>query len=613
MGKEKSKIEKKVNMNSNQVFTINAKTSTLKYNSQENGGTILGNNIKYIIPIYQRPYSWNDHQIRKFISDIFTSYWGSDNIVIKEPMFIGTMQLTVANDDKQQEIIDGQQRLTTLFILLKVFKNKYTGCSDLDSISLDWLSTKVNSGKQQSYLEEVINNDLLCNEKSLNPYLINALKISEYIDEEVKDVSEDEENFEINDFIKYLISNIYFVVIETRAGLTKTLQIFNAINTTGLDLNGGDIFKIKMYEYLTTIKGKNENSFDEISMLYKKIDDYNAERNFNFTDINNILRIYQYILIARYDLPTALYSIGSDTFFERLFDTLFNTNQWDHFKNNISRVELSIEDLNRIIEVRYEWQKMQYSSVEDSCAMSFIWWSRYSKYWILNFVFLYKFRVDEDYWEKQQVFNRQLSKLYLIYSIRFLKAVNEMHTFTFTLIKTITNKSFDEVINTINNKIGKLENHKGWYDLENILNGNIAYNSKTKNLICRLSAMMEEDYKATEKDKIISIQNKLFDIPVDIEHIQSYHDKDGKLRKTIWDEWGNNINSLGNLMVLEQKINRSISNDHYHIKVKSYPTSSFNIVKNQVEKFNVWNLQSCIARKEKEVNKIINYLFEHSN
>ena len=39
-------------------------------------------------------------------------------------------------------------------------------------------------------------------------------------------------------------------------------------------------------------------------------------------------------------------------------------------------------------------------------------------------------------------------------------------------------------------------------------------------------------------------------------------------------------------MVLEQKINRLINNDPYHIKVKSYPTSSFNVVKNQVEFFN---------------------------
>jgi len=34
-------------------FSINANTCTLKYNSQNNGGTIFGHNIKYVIPIYR--------------------------------------------------------------------------------------------------------------------------------------------------------------------------------------------------------------------------------------------------------------------------------------------------------------------------------------------------------------------------------------------------------------------------------------------------------------------------------------------------------------------------------------------------------------------------------
>jgi deoxycytidine triphosphate deaminase len=50
------------------------------------------------------------------------------------------------------------------------------------------------------------------------------------------------------------------------ARVSKTLQI--VINTTGLDLNGGDIFKITKCTNTTTVKGKNEkNSFDEISIL----------------------------------------------------------------------------------------------------------------------------------------------------------------------------------------------------------------------------------------------------------------------------------------------------------------------------------------------------------
>lgn len=593
-----------------QNFTINANTSTLKYNSQDNGATILKNNIKYVIPIYQRPYSWTDTQIKKFLSDIFISYWGNDGSeILKEPLFIGTMQLTVVNETNTQEIIDGQQRLTTFLILLKVLKNNYKNCIELNDLSLDWLSTKVSSGKQQSYLEEVINNNLLNDENLLNPYLNNALLIKEFIESKVIPNDDDLLKFEIDDFVKYLLSEVYFVVIETRAGITKTLQIFNAINTTGLDLNGGDIFKIKMYEYLTSKKGKDENIFDEISTLYKKIDDYNAERKTHFVDINNVLRIYQYILIARHNLPNVLYSIGADTFFERLFDTMFNTNQWEHFKNNVSRVELSIEDLDKIIEVKYEWQKTDYASVEDACAMHFIWWSRYSRYWILNFIFLYKFNNEENYWEKLLIFNRQLSKLYFIYSVRFLKAVNAMHTFTYLLIKTINDNSFEDVINLIDEKIGTLESHKGWYDLEHTLNGAITYSSKTKNLICRLSAMLDEDFKAIEKENVDSIQHKLFNLPVDIEHIQSYRDKDGNIRDSIWKEWNDNINSLGNLIVLEQKINRSIGNNSYAIKIKSYTKSDFNIVKNQVGNYTDWNLQNCLHRKEKEVKKIVDYLF----
>lgn len=590
----------------NQLFTISAKTSTLKYNSQENGSSILKKGIKYRIPIYQRPYSWTDDQIRKFISDIFSSYWDTDSVIIDEPMFIGTMQLTVLNNKNEHQVIDGQQRLTTFLLLLKVLKQDYPDCKELQDITLDWLYTEVNSGRQQEYLDEMLSENQINNQNILNPYLTNAFKIKEYITEEI---TEDNIVFNIDSFAEYLLSNIYFVVIETRAGLTKTLQIFNSINTTGLDLNGGDIFKIKLYEYLTTIKGKDESAFEEISALYKKIDDNKSEIKENYTDINDILRIYQYILIARHNLPTALYSIGANTFFERLFDTIFNTNQWEYFRNNISKIELSIEDLDRIIEVRHEWQKSDYSSVEDACAMYFIWWSRYSRYWILNFVFLYKFKDEEGYWNKLQTFNRQLSKLYFIYSVRFLKAINEMHTFTYSLVKTITDKTFDEVMILINNKIGSLETHKGGYDLEYILNGNIAYNSKIKNLICRLSAMLDEEHSATEKEKVNAIKGKLFDIPVDIEHIQAYHDYNGKLRTQIWEEWGNDINSLGNLMVLESRINRSISNNPYETKIKSYQGSTFNVVKNQAANYEEWTLEKCRIRREKEVKKIIDYLF----
>jgi hypothetical protein len=410
-------------------------------------------------------------------------------------------------------------------------------------------------------------------------------------------------------FIKHLLSNVYFVVIETRAGLSKTLQIFNAINTTGLDLNGGDIFKIRMYEYLRDKKGKDETAFDEISRLYHTIDEYNSKLKYNATDIRGILGIYQNILIAKYNLPVTLYSYGTDTFFERLFDTIFKINQWEHFKNNIKNIDLSIEDIEKIIEVRYEWENNGYKTCEDACAMNFIWWSRYSRYWTLIFLFLYKFKDEEDYWNKMLLFTKQLSKLYIIYSIRFLKAINEVHTFTYSLIKKIIDGSFEDVMLTLNNKIGKLENHKGWGDFENALTGDITYNAKIKNIICRLSAMLEEDYKTCNEAQIEIISNALFESAIDIEHIQSYHDSSGDKREDIWNEWQENINSIGNLMILEQEINRSIRNNPYDLKICRYPESVFSIVKNQCIQYLNWDLEKCLLRKQKETQKILDYIF----
>jgi hypothetical protein len=61
----------------------------------------------------------------------------------------------------------------------------------------------------------------------------------------------------------------------------------------------------------------------------------------------------------------------------------------------------------------------------------------------------------------------------------------------------------------LNNKIGKLENHKGWGDFEHALKGDITYNAKIKNIICRLSAMLEEDYKTSDESQIEKIRKSL--------------------------------------------------------------------------------------------------------
>ena len=413
---------------------------------------------------------------------------------------------------------------------------------------------------------------------------------------------------------------IYFVVIETHASLSKTLQIFNAINTTGLDLNGGDIFKLRMYEYLCDHnKEVNEETkikfFEQISGLYEKIDTKNKEFGW-VTDIFGILEMYKYILVAKYDLPKTLYFYETNRFFEELFDTISNTNRWENFKSIKEKgLTLSLNELEQIVESRFQWHLI-YKNVptaEDACSWHFIWWSRYSRYHILAYLFTFKFNSEEDFTSKLFLFNKQLSKLFIIYSIRFQKLKSEIfYTFMHEVLDALINKSSTELIQLINSRIGKVEDHKdynGWHDIEIILNRDITYNAKLKNIICRLSAMLAEDRKTTDESQIEKIRKSIFETAIDIEHIQSYHDSNGDKREDIWNEWGDDINSIGNLMILEQDKNRSISNNPYDVKTKVYPTSIYGIVKNQATNYSDWSIDKCRERKIIEVNKILNYLF----
>ena len=588
-----------------QLFQINARTSTLKFNDQDGKSTIL-NGDKYVVPIYQRPYSWTDEQIKKLCIDIFKGYI-SDGIVHREPMFIGTMQLSAKNHDGKYEVIDGQQRLTTFLLMLKAIEKKYCNCPAMEGVSFDWLRTEVNNGLQQTYLTEALEGS----NNGENPYVTNLTFINLQI-AKLEDFQSENEPFDANDFITYLLSKVYFVVIETRADLTKTLQIFNAINTTGLDLAGGDIFKIKMYEYLTK-KGENKDVFERISNLYHKLDTEKV------ADINSILSIYQYIIISRHNLTRTLLYLNVNTFFERLFDVMFDINHWDGF-NNVKNVVLSLDEIEGLIDIRHSWEKNWRSgenfSAEDACTLRLIWWSRYGRYWNLIFVFLDRYKNDENCWDNMLYFTRQLNKLFTIYSVRYQKIKNDIYYgFMQSVIDAIVNKPFVDVMSLINNKIGKEEDQSpGQYDLNWLLSEELTENAKRKNIVCRLSAMLDEDYTTTNPIEVKMMRHQLFDVSIDIEHIESYNHKDEAQRKAIQQLWGANLNSLGNLMILEYDINRSISNHNYPVKTSSertvsYHASKFKTVKNQLATYSEWDLDKCKGRKVTETRKILDYLF----
>lgn len=71
----------------------------------------------YVIPVYQRNYAWEEDEITALIKDVYDSFRKDGNA----PYYIGTL-VTYKRGENEYEVIDGQQRLTTIYIILKVLK-----------------------------------------------------------------------------------------------------------------------------------------------------------------------------------------------------------------------------------------------------------------------------------------------------------------------------------------------------------------------------------------------------------------------------------------------------------------------------------------------------------
>lgn len=81
-----------------------------------------GKNKRFIIPEYQRPYAWSDEQIQVLFDDL-TEYTLNTTEDENNTYFLGTI-VSYENDNKEQEIIDGQQRITSLLLLLRAIYTK---------------------------------------------------------------------------------------------------------------------------------------------------------------------------------------------------------------------------------------------------------------------------------------------------------------------------------------------------------------------------------------------------------------------------------------------------------------------------------------------------------
>ena len=84
---------------------------------------IFSKEFDYYIPTYQRPYAWSQEETETLFDDLYDFFIEEKN----DNYFLGSIVLIKEDDKPHSDVIDGQQRLTTLTILISVIASRLTG------------------------------------------------------------------------------------------------------------------------------------------------------------------------------------------------------------------------------------------------------------------------------------------------------------------------------------------------------------------------------------------------------------------------------------------------------------------------------------------------------
>ena len=212
-----------------------------------------GRTKPFIIPEYQRPYAWTTDEAETLFEDIWefaTTIGGLDQ---NGSYFLGSI-VSFENEDGEQEIIDGQQRITSLFLLLRAIYTKLTQGDDANTDAAQNFIRQIEPAiwRTDNRTGKVDYNNILLTSKVVdnegNEVLRNILK------EGVANPDSNNNHCEksplkIYDFIYALLNQAILLPISADSQDTA-LTIFSTLNNRGLPLSDADIFKAKIYNNL---------------------------------------------------------------------------------------------------------------------------------------------------------------------------------------------------------------------------------------------------------------------------------------------------------------------------------------------------------------------------
>lgn len=553
---------------------------------------ISGQDIPFVIPEYQRPYSWSDDEIITLFEDLWefsverTQPDGAKNY------FLGCVVSYEENGERQ--IIDGQQRITSLFLLLRaVFtmlekddnqtdevknfiskikpalwkENEMTGKEDRSNILL---RSEVVTDSGNEILRRILETGV-ADAKAKDNYSKNYNKFIELYQE--KAVTSGMQLFH---FVLALLN--YSILLPITADDQETaLTIFNTLNNRGLPLSDADIFKSYIYKKLDDVGKK------AFIQKWKKLE---TDASKVGESIQSLFYYHMFYLRAREEDDKST-TPGVRKYY---LDKKYNRLTLEVMKDLAQSLHLWEVVNGREAVDGEDWsQNMEIRKVLD-CLSSYT--NEFWKYPVSIFYMEHKSKLDFE-----EIFLKFLRKLYVMLITRYLETptINAVKADILKLNVHIINNSHPTFFAGFEDK--KVEG-KDSVMAEKQRTDNLII-APHKNMVRTLLKLL-----AYQDDA----QTELLPSYWEIEHIfpQTW---DSKYYNLDEEEANAKLEHLGNKLPLEKKLNISASNNYFDKKKSKYKDSKIAICQNLGKSgLEEWNLEN-ITENDLKVCKQIKEIF----
>ena len=553
----------------------------------------------FIIPDYQRPYAWDEKECQQLWDDIFEFAIPEGNAQKfdrNEEYFLGPI-VTFINDDKKMEIIDGQQRLTTIMLLLRAFYAKFGKMQDEESKltreSIEKCIWKTDELGRPNMNDLKIDSEVATDDNKEE--FLNILRTG-FIDKEYKSKYAENYRFfekKINEFIEsyptyfsYLpiriLNNCILLPIEAESQETA-LRIFSTLNDRGMPLSDADIFKAQFYNYYNQQGKEQKERFIE---RWRNLEDV-CEKIFHpisGTPMDELFTRYMYFERAKLGIK------------------LSTTEALRKFYEKDKYALLKKEDTLTNLELLADFWKSVADQDDDRFSENIL-----RKLFVLNYapngmwtyftsVYFMQNKDDQGLLEENE-FDAFLSK-----TIAFIW----IYAITNPGVNSLRTPVYSEMVNIVNGNRITFEDSK--FESAAIKNAMEYYEFKNGRPITKSMLVW---WAFSDKEQELLDLNE----PFEIEHIYA-RNRQGKDELLSNKE---NMESLGNKAILEKRINIRASDYRFSDKKKYYIgyTNGRNQAKEGTKVKELTNLASLktdflendiIERKNNIIEKFVEYL-----